>query len=328
MSQTLLVTGGAGYIGSVTAQLLLRSGYRVLVLDSLETGRRQAVPAETTFIQGDLRDAGLLDAVMRDEPIDAVVHFAAYSQVGESVRNPDRYFNNNVHGGHTLLNAMRDHGVGRIVFSSTAAVYGNPEQVPIIEQSRTAPVNAYGRSKLAFEYLLHSYEEAYGIRHAVLRYFNACGATETHGEDHDPETHLIPLTLQVALGQREAISIFGTDYDTPDGTCIRDYIHVADLADAHRRALERITRQSLTCNLGNGRGFSVREVIETCRTVTGHEIPAVACDRRPGDPARLTASAKAAEEQLGWRPQHRELRDIIESAWQWHQAHPNGYGRE
>ena len=224
-----------------------------------------------------------------------------------------------------MLDAMRDHDVKRIVFSSTAAVYGNPEDEPIQEDSRTQPINPYGRSKLAFEYILKSYEEAYGIRHAVLRYFNAAGATPTLGEDHDPETHIIPLTLQVALGQREHISIFGTDYDTPDGTCVRDYIHVSDLAEAHRLAIELIKNESVTCNLGNGLGFSVREVIEACRSASSHPIPAVEAERRAGDPDRLTASAQRAQERLGWEPKISDLGEIVTSAWNWHKAHPNGY---
>lgn len=323
--ETILVVGGAGYIGSVATAMLAEHGNAVIVFDNLEKGHRQAVHESARLVVADLRDKAAVKTVFDDNKIDAVMHFGAYSLVGESMTQPDKYFNNNTEGGRVLLDAMRDHNVRRIVFSSTAAVYGNPVDEPIQEDSRTIPINPYGRSKLAFEYILKSYEEAYGINYAVLRYFNAAGATQTIGEDHDPETHIIPLTLQVALGQREHISIFGTDYNTPDGTCVRDYIHVSDLAEAHRLALESIRNESITCNLGNGQGFSVREVIEACRVVSGHPIPAVEAARRPGDPDRLTASAKRARECLGWTPQITDLRDIVASAWNWHQNHPNGY---
>ncbi|MDX9752767.1 MAG: UDP-glucose 4-epimerase GalE [bacterium] len=321
----ILVVGGAGYIGSVTNAILVEHGYPTIVLDNLEKGHREAVHPQSAFIEGDIRDRYFVQSVFSDYPIEAVMHFGAYSLVGESMTDPDKYFSNNVEGGHMLLNAMRDHGVERIVFSSTAAVYGNPVTVPIEEDMEKVPINPYGRSKLAFEYMLKSYEEAYGIRYAVLRYFNAAGATEAYGEDHAPETHLIPLTLQVALGKREQIAIYGTDYDTPDGTCLRDYIHVCDLAEAHRLALEFIQSESVTCNLGNGQGFSVREVIETCRAVTGHSIPVQEAPRRPGDPARLTASAQRARTTLGWSPRYPDLRQIVESAWNWHKTHPEGY---
>ncbi len=324
-SDSIIVIGGAGYIGSVAASMLIEHGYNVLVFDNLEKGHRQTVHASAKFIEADLRDKETVRSVFDQNKIDAVMHFGAYSLVNESMSQPDKYFHNNVEGGRVLLDAMRDHDVKRIVFSSTAAVYGNPEDGPIQEDSRTQPINPYGRSKLAFEYILKSYQEAYGINHAVLRYFNAAGATKTLGEDHDPETHIIPLTLQVALGQREKIFIFGTDYDTPDGTCVRDYIHVSDLAEAHRLAIESIRNESITCNLGNGQGFSVREVIEACRTVSGRPIPAEEASRRAGDPARLTASAQRAQDVLGWRPQISHLNDIVASAWNWHQAHPNGY---
>ncbi len=324
-TDNILIIGGAGYIGSVAVETLINSGYQVIVFDNLEKGHRDAVHPSARFIEGDLRDAAVVESVFSSNQIQAVMHFGAYSLVGESMIDPDKYFSNNVVGGHILLNAMRDHEVGRIVFSSTAATYGQPKESPIKEESRTEPINPYGRSKLAFEFMLKSYEEAYGIKHAVLRYFNAAGASEAFGEDHDPETHIIPLTLQVALGQREHIGIFGTDFDTPDGSCVRDYIHIRDLAEAHRLALEYIRDQSITCNLGNGLGFSVREVIETCREVSGHPIPAVETDRRPGDPAHLTASADRARKNLKWEPQIPELKDIVESAWQWHKKHPNGY---
>jgi UDP-glucose 4-epimerase len=324
-SDTILVIGGAGYIGSVTASILVDAGYSIIVFDNFEKGHRQAVHPSATLIDADLRDKEAVDSVFQNHSIQAVMHFGAYSLVGESMKEPEKYFTNNVLGGKNILDSMRDHNVDRIVFSSTAATYGNPETVPIKEDSRTEPINPYGRSKLAFEYMLKSYEEAYGIKFAVLRYFNAAGALETYGEDHTPETHLIPLTLQVPLGQREHISIFGTDYDTPDGTCIRDYIHVVDLADAHRLALEYIHKESVTCNLGNGLGFSVREVIDTCREISGDAIPAVESERREGDPDRLTASAERAQTILGWKPKYPELKPIVESAWKWHQKHPNGY---
>ncbi|MDP8245374.1 MAG: UDP-glucose 4-epimerase GalE [Candidatus Hinthialibacter antarcticus] len=324
-TETILVVGGAGYIGSVASALLAEHGHRVIVFDNLEKGHRQAVHESAGLVVADLRDKDAVKAVFDDNAIDAVMHFGAYSLVGESMTQPDKYFHNNTEGGRVLIDQMRDHDVKRIVFSSTAAVYGNPEDEPIQEDSRTIPINPYGRSKLAFEYILKSYEEAYGIHYAVLRYFNAAGATQTIGEDHDPETHIIPLTLQVALGQREHISIFGADYDTPDGTCVRDYIHVSDLAEAHRLALEFIRNESITCNLGNGQGFSVREVIEACRVVSEHPIPAIEAPRRPGDPDRLTASAQRAKERLGWTPQITDLRDIVASAWNWHKKNPNGY---
>lgn len=323
--ETILVIGGAGYIGSVNVAALLDRGYAVVVADNLEKGHRKAVHPGAVFEPGDIRSPETVQSLFTRYSIDAVMHFGAYSLVGESMSQPEKYFANNVEGGHVLLRAMRDSGVKRIVFSSTAAVYGNPERIPIQEDSRTDPINPYGRSKLAFEYLLKSYEDAHGIRYAALRYFNAAGATREYGEDHKPETHLIPLILQVPLGQRDHIAIYGTNYDTPDGTCIRDYIHVSDLADAHILALEYIRTQSITCNLGNGLGFSVREAIDAARAVTGHPIPAAEQERRAGDPARLTASSERARQALGWTPQRADLREIVESAWKWHSAHPNGY---
>ncbi len=323
--QTIFLTGGAGYIGSVTTDLLVEKGYNVIVFDNLEKGHREAVSPSVCFIEGDLRDDELVKSVFCKHKIDAVMHFGAYSLVAESMSNPDKYFSNNVQGGHVLLNAMRDHGVKRIVFSSTAAVYGNPEKTPIEEDICKEPINPYGRSKLAFEYMLKSFEEAYGIQHASLRYFNAAGATRYKGEDHHPETHLIPLILHVALGKRDKIMIFGTDYKTSDGTCVRDYIHVSDLANAHVLALEQIKKESIVCNLGNGLGFTVRQVVETSRAVTGHPIPASEKPRRPGDPAVLTASSERARRILGWEPKY-DLKQIIEDAWKWHSEHPNGYG--
>ncbi|MBD3265260.1 UDP-glucose 4-epimerase GalE [bacterium] len=323
--ETILVVGGAGYIGSVTVQALIERGYRAIVADNLENGHRQAVPREAEFETCDMRNSQAIASLLKKHTIDAVLHFGAYAYVGESMQKAEDYFHNNFIGGFHLLNAMRAQNVGRIVFSSTCATYGAVTQAPITEEFHTNPINPYGRSKLAFEYLLRSYEESYGLRFAALRYFNAAGATPTLGEDHKPETHLIPLVLQVALEQRESITIFGTDYNTPDGTCIRDYIHVSDLADAHIRALDYIKNQSITCNLGTGRGYSVREVIETAREITSHPIPAVEAPRRPGDPAELIASPQKAHEALGWSTQHSTLQRILESAWQWHRRHPHGY---
>ena len=325
--EKILVIGGAGYIGSVTTAALVDQGYAVVVADTLEKGHREAVHPGAKLEICDVRSPGTLDAVFQNGGFDAVMHFGAYSLVGESMTQPDKYFDNNVEGGHNILRCMRKYGVGRIVFSSTAATYGNPERTPIQENDRTEPINPYGRSKLAFEYLLKSYEEAYGIRHSVLRYFNAAGATDTLGEDHQPETHLIPLILQVALGKRENIAIFGADYNTPDGTCVRDYIHVTDLADAHLRALDYCKNQSITCNLGNGLGFTVRQVIDAARSVTKHSIPATEQARRAGDPDNLTASSDRARQELGWQPRFADLESIVESAWKWHQIHPNGYAK-
>jgi len=324
----ILVTGGAGYIGSHTVAELLARGKEVVVVDNLQQGHREAVIGGTLEV-GDLRDADFMAAVFNKHKVEAVIHFAANSLVGVSMKEPGEYYHNNVYGTLCLLEAMRKAGVNKIVFSSTAATYGEPEQIPIKETDRTQPTNTYGETKLAMERMMHWYDVAHGVKYVSLRYFNAAGAHASGriGEDHSPETHLIPLVLQVALGQREQISIFGGDYATPDGTCVRDYIHVSDLADAHLRALGRLLDggESAVYNLGNGRGFSVREVIEVAREVTGHPIPSVLLDRRGGDPAELVASADRARTELGWIPQQPELRDIIASAWQWHSAHPHGY---
>lgn len=324
---TILVTGGAGYIGSVTVQALLAKGKRVVVVDHLSTGHRAAVPKTAVFAELDLRQTEHLERLMVAEQVEAVVHFAAYSLVGESVQNPAKYVENNVGGSLSLLSAMKGAGVKRIVFSSTAATYGEPEFVPLTEAHPTRPTNPYGMSKRFVEQIMETYDAAYGLRFAALRYFNACGAVPERGEDHKPESHLIPLVLQVALGQREAISVFGTDYPTPDGTCVRDYIHVADLAEAHLLALEYLAREqkSLICNLGNGLGFSVKEVIETCRQVTGKPIAVKEAPRREGDPSRLIADASKARALLGWVPKRPELRTIVEDAWAWHVANPQGY---
>ena len=315
---TVLVTGAAGYIGSVVAERLLEHGHAVAALDDLSQGHRAAVPAEARFLDGDLRDRDRLAEVMSAVRPDAVVHLAAEALVGESVTDPAKFFEVNVTGGLNLLDAMQGAGVRRLVFSSTAAVYGEPEATPIREDAPLHPVNAYGASKLAFEQALPWYASAYGLRHVSLRYFNACGATAERGEHHVPETHLIAILLEVALGLRPEIRIFGSDYDTPDGTCIRDYVHVGDIADAHLLALDRIDGiESGAFNLGNGAGFSNREVVETARRVTGHPIPAVAADRREGDPARLVAAADRARDVLGWSPRYPTLDAMIATAWAW-----------
>lgn len=323
--ETVVVVGGAGYIGSVGVAALVERDLRVVVVDNFERGHRAAVHPAAIVEVCDLRDPDAIEAVFARHRARAVMHFGAYSLVAESVREPCRYFINNVVGGINLLEAMRLHGVEEIVFSSTAAVYGIPASVPIPTSAPTRPINAYGRSKLAFEQVLESYAEAYGLRYAILRYFNAAGATPTLGEDHKPETHLIPLVLQVASGQRDHVCIYGTDYDTPDGTCIRDYIHVSDLIDAHLLALDALAERSTTLNLGNGTGYSVRQVIETARKVTGHPIPVVESTRRTGDPPRLVACAEEARTILGWRPSRADLETILKSAWDWHRQHPHGY---
>ena len=327
----LLVLGGAGYIGSHTAVELLDRGHEVVIADNLITGYKQAVPKEAVFYQGDIRDYNFLNNLFKTEKIDAVIHFAAFSLVGESVTNPLKYYENNLYGTKVLLQAMIDNNVDKIVFSSTAATYGEPENIPILESDRTCPTNPYGETKLAMEKMMKWSANAYQLRYVSLRYFNACGAHKSGklGEAHNPESHLIPLVLQVPNGKRESVSIYGTDYDTPDGTCIRDYIHVTDLAEAHILAVEYLMKggESNVFNLGNGVGYSVREVIETARKVTGHPIPAVEIPRRAGDPARLVASGEKAQEILGWKPEITELEDIIRSAWAWHSSHPNGYDK-
>ena len=324
----VMVTGGAGYIGSHTVAELLARGEDVVVVDSLETGHREAVLGGKLY-ECDLRDEAAMRKVFQENDIEAVIHFAANSLVGESMSKPAKYFHNNVYGTLCLLERMEEAGVNKIVFSSTAATYGNPERVPIEESDRTEPTNAYGETKLSMERMMRWFDHAHGIKFVSLRYFNAAGAHENGliGEDHRPETHLIPVVLQVALGQREAISMFGDDYPTPDGTCIRDYIHVMDLADAHVLALEKLRGggDSGIYNLGNGTGYSVREVVEAVRRVTGHPIPAKVEPRRAGDPAILVASSARTMSELGWNPKRTELEAIIASAWSWHQAHPNGY---
>ncbi|WP_043227330.1 UDP-glucose 4-epimerase GalE [Streptomyces sp. NRRL F-5193] len=317
MTQRYLVTGGAGYVGGTVAAHILERGHRVTVLDDLSTGFREGVPAGAEFVEGRVQDA----ARWLDDSYDAVLHFAAFSQVGESVAQPEKYWENNVGGTMALLAAMRAAGVRTLVFSSTAATYGEPETVPITETAPTAPTNPYGATKLAVDHMIAGECAAHGLAATSLRYFNVAGAYGGLGERHDPESHLIPLVLQVALGEREAIAVYGDDYPTPDGTCVRDYIHVADLAEAHLLALDAMTAgtvpagEHLICNLGNGNGFSVREVIETVRKVTGHPIPERTAARRPGDPAVLVASADAARERLGWTPSRPDLADVVTDAW-------------
>lgn len=325
---TVMVVGGAGYIGSVTVAALCARGEEVIILDNLATGHRSTVPITMDFKERDLRDSDALSRAMMSSDVDTVIHFAAASLVPESVSDPAKYMENNVIGTLSLLRAMLHADVKNIVFSSTAAVYGEPVAIPITEDHPKAPTNPYGLTKRFIEQALECYDAAYGMRHVALRYFNAAGASGPLGEDHEPETHLIPLVLQVALGQRPHISIFGSDYDTPDGTCIRDYIHVEDLADAHLRAVDHLRKggESLQCNLGNGKGYSVQEVLEVCRAVTGHPIPAVEAPRRAGDPSRLVASADRAREVLGWTPRKGSLREIVGDAWRWHLANPQGYG--
>ena len=322
----ILVTGGSGYIGSVTVRRLLAAGHEVAIFDNLERGHRETIPAGVRLTVGDLRNQGEILAAMKAEKPDAVMHFAAYALVGESMRSPELYFENNVGGGMNLLAAMRECGVARIVFSSSCATYGEPGTELISEDTPQRPTNPYGESKLMFETMLRWHARLHGLSAIALRYFNACGAEGDLGEDHrvPAETHLIPLVLKVALGQADKARIFGDDYATPDGTCIRDYIHVTDLADAHLRAIESGAQGAV--NLGTGRGFSVREVVESARRVTGRPIPAEVTPRRGGDPDRLVAKVGRASEVLGWKASFTEIDAIVESAWKWHLAHPLGYG--
>lgn len=323
----VLVTGGAGYIGSHAVRALLRAGHEATIYDNLSQGHRQSIPAERLVI-GSLHERERLTELLRHRRIDAVMHFAAFTLVGESVSDPQKYYNNNIGGSLELFSAMRDAGVRRCVFSSTAAVYGEPERVPITEDAPQFPVNPYGFTKLAVERALAYFAHAYGWGTAALRYFNAAGADPVGdiGEDHRPESHLIPLVLQVALGQREAIQVYGTDYPTPDGTCVRDYIHVNDLAAAHLLALEQLADHTvIAANLGVGRGYSVREVIDMCRRVTGQAIHERIAPRRPGDPPTLVADASRAQAQLGWCPKSSDLETIVQTAWRWHLEHPAGF---
>ena len=325
----LLVLGGAGYVGSHAVRELVAAGRDVVVADSLVTGFAASVHPAARFYELDIRDGAALDALFERERIDGVVHFAAFSQVGESMSRPLKYYDNNLGGTMSLLESMVRHGVNNIVFSSTAAVYGEPERVPILESDATVPTNCYGQTKLAMEQMMAWVSRAHGLKYTALRYFNASGADPSGeiGEAHDPETHLIPIVLQVPLGRREKVSIFGGDYPTEDGTCVRDYIHVTDLAAAHILALDYLMDggESDVFNLGNGVGFSVKEIIDAAREVTGHAIPAETAARRAGDPARLVASSEKAKRVLGWRPKYTDIRAIIETAWRWHREHPNGY---
>ncbi len=321
----ILVTGGAGYIGSAAAQALIRAGHSVTVYDSLVTGHRQAIPEGATFIEGDLSDSHILAKTLTDRFFEAVMHFAAFIEAGESMKDPARFYHNNLTHSLALMETAVRAGVKRFVLSSTAAVYQSSDE-PLTEEAPLGPTNVYGHTKLVVEQALDWYRQIHGLHFAALRYFNAAGALPGRGEAHQPESHLIPLVLRVPLGQRPEVQIYGTDYPTPDGTCIRDYIHIADLVSAHLLALDGLGKHDrLIYNLGSGHGYSVREVIETARQVTGQPIPAKELPRRPGDAARLVASSEKIKRELGWKPQHAELREIISSAWEWHSSHPKGY---
>jgi len=323
----VLVTGGAGYIGSIVTEELVKQGHGVVVLDNLSAGHRAAVHPDAEFIEGDLANRSTVGALFERHTVDAVMHFASYTLVGESMEHPFMYLGDNVTNGLNLLHEAVDHGVRRFILSSTANLFDDPEEIPIAESERIVPGSPYGESKHVLERFLHWLDRIYDFRYAALRYFNAAGASPSgeRGEDHDPETHLIPITLQVALGQRDKMTIFGDDYPTRDGTCVRDYIHVTDLAQAHILALHGLDQGSRTYNLGNGRGFTVKEVIETCREVTGHPIPAEVGDRRPGDPPVLIASSEGIRAELGWEPRYPDLETIVAHAWEWHRRHPHGY---
>jgi UDP-glucose 4-epimerase len=326
MAERILVTGGAGYIGSVVVAQLLDRGYQPIVFDDLSRGHRGALATGAKLVVGDIADRAALDRVFTEVQPQAVMHFAAFIEAGESMQRPEKYFRNNTANALTLLEALLAHNVTRFVFSSTAALYGTPDKTPIEECAPLQPTNAYGESKLLVEQMLDWLHRIHGLRYASLRYFNAAGAAGEQGEDHHPESHLIPLALQVALGARKELAIFGTDYPTPDGTCIRDYIHASDLATAHLLVLEALKeKERLIYNLGNGRGFSVRQVIDTVRRVTGHPIPLIEASRRPGDPAVLVASSEKIKNELGWKPKYADLESIVRSAWEWRKAHPNGY---
>ncbi len=322
----ILVTGGAGYIGSIVVEQLAEAGESVIVLDNLYQGHRAAVHPEAVFVEGDLADRATVQAIFQQHRPEAIMHFASHTLVGESMENPWRYLGENITNGLNLLQSAVQHGVRRFILSSTANLFDDPERMPIDEAERIVPGSPYGESKFMLERMLHWLNRIYDFRYAALRYFNAAGASAERGEDHSPEYHLIPLVLQVALGQRDKIKIFGDDYPSRDGSCVRDYIHVLDLAQAHILALRALDQGSRTYNLGNGQGFTVKEVIQTAREITGQPIPAEVVARRPGDPAVLIASSEKIRRELGWQPQYPHLRDIIQSAWNWHRSHPNGYG--
>ena len=327
----ILVLGGAGYIGSHTVRELIKNGFDVVIADSLETGHRESVPPDTPLYVGDIRDRAFLDALFEHESIDAVVHFAAYSLVGESMTDPLKYYGNNVGGTQVLLTSMVAHHIDKIVFSSSAATYGEPIHTPILETDPSNPTNTYGATKAAMEQMFKWTALAHGLRYVSLRYFNACGAMPggAIGEDHRPESHLIPIVLQAANGTRPNIAVYGTDYPTRDGTCVRDYIHICDLAQAHVLAVRYLLNdgRSDVFNLGNGVGFTVLEVLKAAEKVVGHEIPTVLAGRRAGDPATLVASSDKARSVLGWKPQYADIETILETAWQWHSSHPNGSGK-
>ncbi|QDA75819.1 UDP-glucose 4-epimerase GalE [Listeria seeligeri] len=326
---SIIVLGGAGYIGSHAVAELVNRGYNVVVVDNLKTGHKEAIHEKAKFYQGDIRDKDFLSSVFDRETVDGVMHFAASSLVGESMEEPLQYLNNNVYGTQILLEVMEQFGVKNIVFSSSAATYGEPEQVPIIESMPTNPKSTYGDTKLIMEKMMKWCDKAYGMKYVALRYFNVAGAKSdgTIGEDHQPESHLVPIILQVALGQREKLAIYGDDYNTPDGTCIRDYVHVEDLIDAHIRSLEYLENggESNIFNLGSSKGFSVQEILGAARSVTEKTIPAEVVARRAGDPGILIASSDKAKEILGWEPKYTDIKDIIATAWKWHESHPNGY---
>jgi UDP-glucose 4-epimerase len=326
---SILVLGGAGYIGSHAVDQLIHKNYEVVVIDNLQTGHKQAIHDKAVFYQGDIRDKAFLQEIFTKESIDGVIHFAASSLVGESVEKPLMYFNNNVYGTQVLLEVMEEFGVKQIVFSSTAATYGEPKEMPIVETMPTNPENPYGESKLMMEKMMKWCDQAYGMRYVALRYFNVAGAKSdaSIGEDHDPETHLVPIILQAALGQREYLGIYGDDYDTPDGTCIRDYVYIEDLIAAHIAALEYLQKgnESNIFNLGSNNGYSVKEMLEAAREVTGKEIPAKILPRRAGDPSKLVASSEKAKQVLGWQPKVTDIKEIIKTAWDWHISHPKGY---
>jgi UDP-glucose 4-epimerase len=327
MGLRVLITGGAGYIGATAVRLLLKHGHEVTAFDNLSQGHREAVPEKARLVIADLADRETLSSLFQESKFDAVMHFAASALVEESMQRPEKYFRNNVVGSLNLLECCAKHKVSRFVFSSTAATFGDPKVSLIDEDSPKNPLNPYGETKLQVEAMMHWFQKIHGVRYATLRFFNVAGAWDGHGEHHEPESHLIPIVLKVALGKRESVSVFGSDYPTPDGTCVRDYVHIYDLAMAHLLVLEALKEhEALAYNLGNGNGFSVREVIEAARKVTGRPIATVDSPRRPGDPPVLVASSARIGKELGWKPRYDKLEEIIQTAWDWHQAHPNGYG--